>query len=171
MVGSMTPSSKFLAEKMLKNIDFKHCKLIVELGPGNGVFTRKILEQLPEDACLMIFELNVHFYELLKKELDDPRVVLIHDSAENVSKYVQEAGYLCADYVVSSLPLANMSRKICEKIIQESYNILKNHGKYIQFQYSLVSKKVLDVFFQSVHLSFTPLNFPPAFVYTCIKEK
>ena len=42
MVGSMTPSSRFLMDKMLKNIDFKKSKLIVELGPGTGVFTEKI---------------------------------------------------------------------------------------------------------------------------------
>jgi phosphatidylethanolamine/phosphatidyl-N-methylethanolamine N-methyltransferase len=41
MVGSMTPSSRFLTQKMLKNIDFKKVKLIVELGPGTGVFYQK----------------------------------------------------------------------------------------------------------------------------------
>lgn len=171
MVGAMSPSSKFLAHKMLKNIDFKAVKLIVELGPGNGVFTKKILEKLPTDAKLLVFELNTDFYSLLKNEILDERMILIHDSAEKITEYVKKEGYLFADYVVSSLPLANFPKKLTETILKESYSILKNNGKYVQFQYSLISKKNLENQFDTVHLSFTPLNFPPAFVYTCLKEK
>jgi phospholipid N-methyltransferase len=171
MVGAMSPSSRFLAEKMLKNVDFKNVKLIVELGPGNGVFTKKILEKLPQDAKLLVFELNEDFFNFLQKEIQDERVILINDSAEKIAEYVKKEGFLFADYVISSLPLANFPKKVIDNIVDESYNIIKNQGKYIQFQYSLLSKKTLEERFQRLHVSFTPLNFPPAFVYTCIKEK
>ncbi len=171
MVGAMSPSSKFLAHKMLKNIDFKSVKLIVELGPGTGVFTKKLLEKMPKDSKLIVLELNTDFYNLLKREIQDDRMVLLHESAENIAEYVKNEGFLFADYVVSSLPLANFPKKLIETILKESYNILKNRGKYVQFQYSLLSKKNLEKQFDSVHISFTPLNFPPAFVYTCLKEK
>jgi phosphatidylethanolamine/phosphatidyl-N-methylethanolamine N-methyltransferase len=171
MVGSMTPSSKYLTEKMLKNVDFKKIKLIVELGPGTGVFTKKILEKLPDDAKLMVFELNDNFYFQLKKEITDERLIIIHDSAEKIAEYIHKEGFLCADYVISSLPLANFPKKLTETILKESYNTLKNQGKYIQFQYSLLSKRTLESHFQTVHISFTPINFPPAFVYTCVKDK
>ena len=171
MVGAMSPSSRFLTEKMLKNVDFKKVKLIVELGPGTGVFTKKILELLPKDAKLMVFELNDNFYKQLKSEFLDERIILIHDSAEKVHHYIRNEGFLFADYIISSLPLANFPKKITENILKESFEALKNQGKYIQFQYSLLSKKNLESQFQSVHISFTPINFPPAFVYTCVKEK
>lgn len=171
MVGSMRPSSRFLADKMLKNIDFKRAKLILELGPGTGVFTKKILEKMPLDARLIVFELNTDFYNLLKNEIQDNRMILIHDSAEKITEHVKNEGFLFADYVISSLPLANFPRKLTENILKESYHILKNQGKYIQFQYSLLSKTKLHSQFQNTHISFTPFNFPPAFVYTCVKEK
>lgn len=171
MVGAMSPSSKFLAAKMLKNVDFKKAKLIVELGPGNGVFTKRILEQLPADSTLIVFELNTGFYELLKQEISDKRMILINDSAEKIGHYLKENGFLHADYVISSLPFTNFPKKLTEDILNESYDNLKNHGKFIQFQYSLISRKNLEARFQSVHISFTPMNFPPAFVYTCLKEK
>lgn len=167
----MVPSSRFLTEKMLRNIEFKKVKLIVELGPGTGVFTKKILELMPEDAKLLVFELNTNFYEILKRDIQDDRMVLVHGSAEHINQYVKEMGFLHADYVVSSLPLANFPKKLTETILNEAYTILKNQGKYIQFQYSLLSKKNLEARFEAVHVSFTPANFPPAFVYTCIKEK
>jgi phospholipid N-methyltransferase len=171
MVGAMSPSSKYLAHKMLKNIDFKKAKVIVELGPGTGVFTKKILEFMQPDAKLLVFELNDTFYEFLKEEIIDERMILIHDSAEFIQKYLAEAGFIHTDYVISSLPLAVFPNKLKTNIINTSYETLKNHGKYIQFQYSLNSKRILEDRFDAVHLAFTPLNFPPAFVYTCIKDK
>ncbi len=171
MVGAMSPSSKFLAQKMLKNVDFKKAKVIIELGPGTGVFTKKILEKMAPDAKLLVFELNTDFYNMLKAEIQDNRMVLIHDSAEKITEYLHQENLLNADYVISSLPLANFPKKLVDTILKESYNILKNQGKYIQFQYSLLSKKLLENQFQAVHISFTAINFPPAFVYTCVKEK
>jgi len=171
MVGAMSPSSRYLAHKMLRNIDFKKSRVIVELGPGTGVFTKKILEEMSQEAKLLVFELNDTFYEALKAEIQDPRMVLIHDSAEHIQRYLNEESLLHADYVVSSLPLANFPNKLKSAVLNASYDSLKKNGKYIQFQYSLNSRKALEERFQTVHISFTPLNFPPAFVYTCVKEK
>lgn len=171
MVGAMSPSSKYLAHKMLRNIDFKKAKVIIELGPGTGVFTKKILEFMQPDAKLLVFELNDTFYEHLKEEIIDDRMILIHDSAEFIQKYLNKVGFIHVDYIVSSLPLAVFPNKLKTNIINVSYETLKNQGKYIQFQYSLNSKRLLEDRFDAVHLAFTPLNFPPAFVYTCIKEK
>lgn len=171
MVGAMSPSSKYLTAKMLKNVDFKKTKLIVELGPGTGVFTKEILKQMPSDAKLLVFELNDNFFNLLQREIQDARMILIHDSAEKIHEYIQKEGFLFADYVISSLPLANFPKKLTETILKESYQTLKNQGKYIQFQYSLLSKKNLEAQFQTVQISFTPINFPPAFVYTCVKDR
>jgi len=167
----MSPSSKYLTAKMLKTVDFKKVKLIVELGPGTGVFTKEILSQMPADAKLLVFELNDNFFNLLQRDIQDERMILVHDSAEKISEYIKKEGFLFADYVISSLPLANFPKKLTETILKESYDSLKNQGKYIQFQYSLLSKKNLEAQFQAIHISFTPINFPPAFVYTCIKEK
>ena len=43
MVGAISPSSPFLAEKMLEHIDFKNSTVLVEIGPGTGVFTKRII--------------------------------------------------------------------------------------------------------------------------------
>lgn len=171
MVGAMSPSSKYLANLMLKNIDFKKARVLIELGPGTGVFTKRILEKMQPDAKLLVFELNDTFFNNLSEEIEDERMILIHDSAEHIQKYLNENGLIHADYIISSLPLANFPNKLKTAILDASYESLVNNGKYIQFQYSLNSRKNLEDRFQSVHISFTPLNFPPAFVYTCLKNK
>ena len=170
MVGAMAPSSRFLAEKMLENIDFHSSKVLIELGPGTGVFTDKILEKMLPDAKLLVFELNDNFFNALKNRITDSRVILIHDSAEMIEKYLMENNLKEADAIVSSLPLANFPSELKDAILQVSHKSLKDSGVYIQFQYSLQSKKYIQKFFPLVSIKFTPLNFPPAFVYTCKKK-
>ena len=63
MVGSIRPSSMFLGEKMLENIDFIRSKSLIELGPGCGVFTDMIIDRMAPDASLLVFELNDEFYD------------------------------------------------------------------------------------------------------------
>lgn len=167
MVGAVSPSSKSLGKKMLSNVDFSTDKLLVELGPGTGVFTDLIIERMADDAKLLVFELNDLFYEELNKRINDPRVQIIHDSAENISKYLSDEEVGKQNVVLSSLPLMMFPNELRESIVKESKKCLTENGKYIQFQYSLQSKKYLKSQFKEVQIKFTPLNVPPAFVYTC----
>jgi phospholipid N-methyltransferase len=170
MVGAMAPSSRFLAQKMLQHIDFKEARVLIELGPGTGVFTDRILEKMHPDAKLLVFELNDNFCNALKKRITDPRAVIIHDSAEKIEEYLEKYALGKADVVISSLPLANFPAALRQSILDASHRSLKNVGKYVQFQYSLQSKKHIKNTFDEVNIDFTPLNFPPAFVYTCKKK-
>ncbi|MFZ9028216.1 MAG: class I SAM-dependent methyltransferase [Crocinitomicaceae bacterium] len=168
MVGAISPSTKFLGEKMLSSVDFEKEHIIAELGPGTGVFTDLIIAKMAPEAKLLVFELNESFCEALKNRISDPRVQVIHDSAENISKYLNE-NEKC-DVVVSSLPLMVFSPELRNSVVKASYESLREDGKYVQFQYSLQSKKLLESVFKSVKVRFTLKNFPPAFVYTCQKH-
>lgn len=170
MVGAVSPSTKFLGEKMLENIDFDNAKGLIELGPGTGVFTDVIIERMRKDAKLLVFELNDEFYENLSARIDDPRVQIIHDSAENIAKYLPEEEQTNQDAVISSLPLMVFPSDLRQAVVNAAYTALKPKGKYVQFQYSLQSKKFLESIFKKVKITFTIKNFPPAFVYTCNKK-
>jgi phospholipid N-methyltransferase len=168
MVGAVSPSTRFLGERMMENIDFSTAKLIIELGPGNGVFTDILLDRMADDAKLLIFELNDEFYESLNARLDDPRAQLFHESAEFFANHLEEGEKV--DVVVSSLPLMVFPEQLRTAVVNNSYEALKPKGQYIQFQYSLQSKKLLESIYSSVSVKFTIKNFPPAFVYTCVKS-
>lgn len=156
---------------MMENIDFSKHKTLVELGPGTGVFTHSILSKMPKDSVLFIFELHEPFYHKLKHELKhDQRAVVIHDSAENMLHHLNQAGYSCANVVLSSLPLANFNITLREQIVQEVHTCLCEHGIYVQFQYSLKTKKMIQRYFEKTKITFTSRNLPPAFVYTCKKN-
>ena len=44
-IGSVIPSSKYLKEGIIKNIDFKNARYIAEYGPGTGCITVEILKR------------------------------------------------------------------------------------------------------------------------------
>lgn len=168
-VGAMSPSSKYLGDKMIENIDFNSDKVLVELGPGTGVFTDQIIEKMAADAVLYVFELNDEFYTQLSNRIKDERVSILHDTAENVAKHLTDNGQEHADVIISSLPLAMFSKELRNSVLKASVDALKTDGVYIQFQYSLQALGLLKKSFRNVSIRFTALNFPPAFVYTCRK--
>jgi phosphatidylethanolamine/phosphatidyl-N-methylethanolamine N-methyltransferase len=167
MVGAMAPSSRFLAAKMLNHLPINESKIIIELGPGTGVFTEKIIEKMGRDTQLIVVELNDTFFEALKNKIDHKNVHLKHGSATEISNYLKELGLEKADLIISSLPLAVIPSEIRQLILSEVKTHLNNQGQFVQFQYSLQSRRALKKIFSSVKLNYTALNFPPAFVYTC----
>jgi len=166
-VGAVAPSSKFLGNKMYGGIDFSKVKCIVEFGPGTGVFTKEIIKRMNPSACMLVFETNPSFYIQLKQEIDDPRVIILNESAEKIGEYLALENQEKADFIISSLPLTVFPKELKENILKKAVENLSKDGQYIQFQYSLNAHKLLKEKFNSVKLAFSLINMPPAFVYKC----
>lgn len=167
--GAIAPSSRFLVEKMLEEINFSSVDVIIELGPGNGKITKKILEKLNPNAQLICFEINDFFYQELQK-INHPQLKVLSASAENILEELEKLGYDKTCHIVSSLPLTNLPKELSNTILQNSYECLQDNGTFIQFQYSLTYfKKLKKVFKESISLDFELLNIPPAFIYRCKK--
>lgn len=165
-VGSIIPSSRFLAKKMLEPVDFEKAEVIVEIGPGLGCFTEKILQMMDKEAKLIIFEINPDFCQKLRKNKDS-RLTVFNVSALDMSYHLKE---VTADYVISGIPLSTLTDESRWILLKAIKNILKEGGVYIQFQYSLGAYKKLKLIFNKVALKFTLFNAPPAFVYQCVKD-
>ena len=169
MVGSIAPSSRFLSAKMLNHLPLKQAKFIVELGPGNGVFTEKILAKMGDDSQLLVIELNEEFHNELSAKITHPNFNLFHDSADQLGVLLQKMGGNKADIIISSLPLANFPIDLRDSLLDIIQTYLKDDGYFVQFQYSLQAKKYIKKRFPNTKINFTPLNLPPAFVYYCQK--
>lgn len=167
MVGSVIPSSRFLSKKMLQPIAFEQAKVIVELGPGTGVFTKEILKKMTANCHLVVIELNDAFYKELQTKYKSPNVHLIHGSAADINHILKNLNLPQADYILSSLPLSNFPVDARNAILEAIKGNLHLHGKLIQFQYSRGLKKLYGNYFKDVQIGYTALNFPPAFIYTC----
>ena len=161
-VGTITRSSDFLCKRMIKHVDFENAQTIVELGAGDGVITKHILNSMKKDSSLIVFEVNSAFCEELRK-IDDDRLTVVEDSAENVEQYVESK----VDYFISAIPFVMLPKKLAVSILNVCKNTLSSQGKFIQVHYSLVIKKMYQKIFGDVKVNFVPLNLPPAFVLVC----
>jgi phospholipid N-methyltransferase len=167
MLGSFIPSSPFLIKHLISEIDFGSAKTIVEYGPGVGTISGEILERLAPDARLVLIEMNQDFVEFLKTELADPRVHVIHGSAENVRAILKRLEIGSADYIVSGIPYSTMPEALRRKILAESKKALSRNGQFLVYQFTKTVLPHLQVVFRSIREDFELLNILPARLFYC----
>ncbi len=167
-IGTITRSSKFLCAKIVGLSQMKDAKCIVELGAGDGVMTTHILNSMPADATLFAFEINSKFCDIMR-QINDPRLVVVEDSAENLEKHINAHGFKQIDVIFSALPFVVFPDEVAQSIVQTCYDILKPLGQYFQIHYSLLEKNLYKGIFGHVDIKFQLLNLPPAFILSCSK--
>ncbi|CAG9001095.1 MAG: Ornithine lipid N-methyltransferase [Candidatus Celerinatantimonas neptuna] len=168
-VGAILPSSKFLAKKMMDQIDFSKARCIVEIGPGTGAFTEQLLKYRKSDQCqLILIETN----ELFCRQLQDKyqyveNLRIIHDSGEKVNFYKMKYEIDQIDYVVSGIPFSSLPKQVSQNILTSVTKAIGSTGSLILFQYSLFKMKTITMFFDITHIERSWLNVPPALVFSC----
>ena len=120
MLGSVVPSSSFLVNDMMSQVDWERARVLVEYGPGVGTFTREILKRMRSDAVLVAIELNSDFVEYLSANISDPRFRVVHGSAAQVRSILAEQNLAPADCIISGLPYRNMADALRREILDES---------------------------------------------------
>ncbi|MGA2565033.1 MAG: methyltransferase domain-containing protein [Steroidobacteraceae bacterium] len=178
-VGAVVPSSRYLSQAMLGPLSLERARVVVEVGPGTGAMTQRLLHLLPFDAILLAFEINSRFSRHLESNISDPRLVVINASAETLREEVHARGYESVDAVVSSLALGLMPDRKRRAFLGELASLLGEAGVFTQYQYfhRLQMKDgrirkfhlahLLQVYFSSVQQKIIWRNLPPAFVFVC----
>ncbi|MBB6633409.1 class I SAM-dependent methyltransferase [Cohnella thailandensis] len=165
-VGSVVPSSRFLANRMVEAAEWEQAGNIVEIGSGTGAITRVIAERARPESKVILFEKEEEMGERLQQ--DFPQFIRESNALRLVAQLkkhnVQEV-----DYIFSGLPFYNFSPIMRLQLVQQCQEALKPGGKLIAFQYSLQMRKLFAEHFEIERISAVPLNIPPAFVYVCRK--
>jgi phospholipid N-methyltransferase len=179
MVAAISPSSRYLATAMLEPLPLQKTRIVVELGAGTGAITRALLDRLPPDATLLVFEINPRFIDCLRQSISDPRVILINSSVENLEAELHLRGIQHVDAVVSSLGLAFIPDHQRHAIFQQLSPFLHQGSVFTQYQYihglqfmegrlcRFNLRPLLGRYFASVRSKIEWRNLPPAFVFTC----
>ncbi len=175
-VGAVCPSSRFLARAMVAGLPLSRARLVVELGPGTGVFTRELVERSGPQTRILAVELDPGAAARLRERF--PRVTVVNASAEALVELVQQAGFDLADYIISGLPWVAMPAPLQERIMQAVAETLCPGGVFTTFAY-LVTRltppawrywRLLPRWFREVRVSAVEWrNVPPALVYRCVK--
>jgi phospholipid N-methyltransferase len=169
MLGSVIPSSSFLVNDMMSQVDWQRARVLVEYGPGVGTFTREILRRMRPDAVLVAIELNTDFVEYLSDHVRDPRFRVVQGSAARVRGVLAEQNLALADYIISGLPYLAMPDSLRREILEESRLALRPEGSMLLFQYTRTLLPYLESSFSSVKLNFQFFNILPALIFHCTR--
>jgi len=172
--GAVAPSSESLARTMVENLGLDQAEAVLEYGPGTGVFTKFILEELKSDARFAAIEVNPEFAKIFKRRY--PHVRLFQDTVANARIICDDAGMQSVDCIISGLPWAAFTESMQTKFLDEMMRVLKPGGLFVTFAYlhglalppARRFANLLPAYFTNVVKSRVVwLNVPPAFVYRC----
>lgn len=172
-VSSVIPTSPFGVKKVCSKIDFKKSRVIVEYGAGTGVFTKYLLEHMRSDTRLIVIERNPNFVSILRKRFSDPRLSIFNGSAEKVFQTLEACNALPADYVISGIPFIWLSEEQKDRILRDTYRVLKDGGKFLAYQTCFQTSQhlmvYLDQVFHPVQSKYEVRNVPPLRIYEAVK--
>ncbi len=175
-VGAIAPSSPGLVRIMTQWFDWERIRNVVEFGPGTGVFTEAIVEQLHPDAHFFAIEQSQELVEATRKRC--PGTTVYHDSVTNVRELCRQQSIDHVDAVICGLPWASFSQSLQTEIMDSMLEVLPPGGQFATFAYwqglalpaGLRFSRRLTETFSSVQRSPTAWkNLPPAFVYRCVR--
>ncbi len=167
MLGSLIPSSRFLIRALLEPIDWERAGLIVEYGPGVGTISTELLKRMRADARLVVIETNQDFVEFLRQTVQDPRLVVVHGSAADVERHLEEHGLGKADYVISGIPFSTIPAPICADIARATHDALKPTGAFLIYQFSPAVLQHVEGVFGRIERGAEVRNVPPARLFFC----
>jgi phospholipid N-methyltransferase len=174
--GAIAQSSPRLARYIAQKAHLSDKRAVVEFGPGTSVVTREILRHLRPGATFFALETNPRLVDLTRRNC--PGATVYRASAEEIGHHLQLHGRDSCDCIISSLPWANFSRGLQDRILEASHQALQPGGLLLSFSYwqsrvlpgGQYFRQRLSHYFDHVERSRTVWrNLPPAFLYQAYK--
>lgn len=162
--GAFKPTSRKVELEICSLLPTGEGKTIVEFGIGHGNITKEILRTISPTSKLYAFEVNPEFCAHVQETIDDRRLVVINDGAENLNKYVSKPVH----GVVSSLPLTLFPKELRKSILQNAYDALEEGAYFNQVLYTRVHQRMLTSIFDDCSVV-RFINIPLEYVYHCRK--
>jgi phospholipid N-methyltransferase len=161
-VAAIVPSSSFLVKRVCKWIDFDEPAVIVEYGPGNGVFSEYILDNMTDDSTLILVESNPDFVETLEEmTAGDSRAIVVEDRAEHIEQILDNNGFEEVDYIVSGIPFSFLDEETRTELLRTTHDVLADDGKFLVYQYYNHLEDPLREHFADVTKEREYFNIPP----------
>jgi phospholipid N-methyltransferase len=126
----------------LNNINNTLGRRILEIGPGTGAVTGRIVRYMRPSDRLVLVERNDQFVDFLRRQLAEShtfraavgRIELVHGPVEDLP---EGQSY---DLIISGLPMNNFTAASVEAIFAKLRRLLAPHGKLSFFEYVAVRR-------------------------------
>ena len=168
-VAAIHPSSKYLVGRVVRAVEQGRPRVVVEFGAAEGVMTKKLLKDLPQDGLLAAIERNEGFYRELAG-MRDARLRTACGDVREMKKILAELGIGKADCFVSGIPFSFLSPAERSALVHEVYSHLPHGGRFVAYQCTTHLIPLLRKQFQQVKVELELRNMPPHFVFTAIKK-
>lgn len=163
-IAAITPSGKAAAELVTRDLE-PEAGPVVELGPGTGVLSYKLLENGFRQQDLILVERDLHFANLLQTRFPGAQVLWM-DAARLRTATLADAS---VGAVVSSLPLTIMPPRQVFAILKHAFRYLRPAGGLYQLTYgpaAPIPSSILErLGLTATLIGRTMSNLPPAAVY------
>jgi phospholipid N-methyltransferase len=146
--GAILPSSPALARGLARFVgdsgpdETAAGRRILEVGPGTGAVTRRIVQRMSAADQLDLVELNEQFVARLREQLQsEPALCVVADRTRLIPCAVQELeANTPYDLIISGLPLNNFAVDQVEEILDTFRRLLGSGGTLSFFEYIAVRK-------------------------------
>jgi phosphatidylethanolamine/phosphatidyl-N-methylethanolamine N-methyltransferase len=163
-IASVKSTSAYLVRRICRRIDRTRPRVIVELGPGAGCFTRVLLERLSPDSTLVLIEANPEFAAELGK-VRDPRLRVIQGNAQNLREILARDGISEVDLVLSGIPFSYYPDVAQVKLLTDIHSVLAPGGVFVAYQATARLEKPLKRVFVRVRVEWQLFHIPPLVVF------
>ena len=163
-MGSVIPSSRYLAHAVADVVAWRPGQYIVELGGGTGAITQGLIDRgIPRDR-LVVIELERALYEHLRLRL--PGATVVQGDATKLHEILERLGIDDVGTVISGLPMVGMPFAFQRAIIEQAFRVQRPGNFVLQYSYSpIVPIPVRRLGIKAQLVRWVPLNFPPASVW------
>jgi phospholipid N-methyltransferase len=132
-LGTVAPSSQFLAKCLVEAADLAVDQRIVEVGAGTGPLTKWIRPKISPESFIAL-EPNGEMSATLRREFPDIQV--FEEKVQRLEQICQDLGWDHVDKVLSSLPWSLFSEESQEEALRAIASSLNPQGRMLTLVYS-----------------------------------
>ena len=132
-VGAVAPSSRYLANAMLDQLQWDSLKNVVEYGPGTGAISKHLLKRVGKQQKFFAVELNDNFIPVLRKKL--PELTVFNESVSDIRQICDREGVDWVDGIISGLPWTAFPESLQEELLNATLSVLADGGQFVTFAY------------------------------------
>jgi phospholipid N-methyltransferase len=162
-IAQVKSTSPYLVRRICTRLDLGRRRVVVELGPGSGCFSRELLERLSPDSTLLLIETNPGFAGDLGR-IPEPRLRVVCGSAVHLKEFLHRSGQSRADVVLSGIPFSFYSEDAKMRLLEDIREVLAEGGVFLAYQSSAHLEKYLKRVFPRVRVERQVFHIPPLVV-------
>lgn len=174
-IGSIIPSSPFLAKKVIQKSYIERSSVIIELWAGTWSFTKIIFEYLWKNKWnkkVFIIEKDIDLYNLLLKKFPDFKKYIFNFDILELNDFFENKKISKVDLIISGLPFKSLPIDIFLFIVKwflPQYS--KKDTIFVQFSYFKWFYEMLIPYFKKIDIQKCILNIPRAYIFKCTHFK